>query len=227
MTSPRRILIIEDHEGIARSLRTNLEVEGHSVDIAGDGRAGLDACAHWHPDLIILDLMLPGMHGFEVLQTLRERHVDVPVLILSAVGAEVEKVRGFRLGADDYVTKPFGLMELLARVEALLRRRARDAMTTFSFGGITVELESRRVMRRGEVITLRPREFDLLVALARNAGRVMSKQQLLREVWGYGPDVMSRTVDTHVLELRRRLEDDPANPRFLKTLRGAGYVLEF
>ena len=226
MTTPAKVLVVEDHEGIAHSLRANLEVEGHIVKTAGDGVAGLELCASWNPDLVILDLMLPGIDGFEVLRTLRERGAAVPVLILSAIGAEVEKVRGFRLGADDYVTKPFGLMELLARVEALLRRRSRDAMTTYAFGDVTVEVESRRVVRRSEPVLLRPREFDLLVALLRSAGRVMSKQQLLREVWGYGPDVMSRTVDTHVLELRRRLEDDPAHPRYLKTMRGAGYVLE-
>jgi two-component system, OmpR family, alkaline phosphatase synthesis response regulator PhoP len=226
VTTPAKVLIIEDHEGIAMSLRTNLEVEGHLVETAGDGDTGLLRCESWNPDLVILDLMLPGIDGFEVLRTMRARRIDVPVLILSAIGAEVEKVRGFRLGADDYVTKPFGLMELLARVEALLRRRTRDALTTHAFGDVTIEVESRRVTRRGELIALRPREFDLLVALARQAGRVMSKEQLLREVWGYGPGVMSRTVDTHVLELRRRLEDDPANPRHLRTMRGAGYVLD-
>jgi DNA-binding response OmpR family regulator len=226
MTAPARVLVIEDHAGIAQSLCANLEIEGHAVETAPDGIAGLELCETWRPDLVILDLMLPGIDGFALLKTLRERRLEMPVLILSAIGAEVEKVRGFRLGADDYVTKPFGLMELLARVEALLRRRNRDAMSVFTFGDVVIEVEARRVVRRGEHIVLRPREFDLLVALARNSGRVMSKQQLLREVWGYGPDVVSRTVDTHVLELRRRLEDDPANPKYLKTMRGAGYLLE-
>jgi DNA-binding response OmpR family regulator len=226
VTTPAKILIVEDHDGIAQSLRANLEVEGHVVQTAADGIAGIALCVAWNPDLLILDLMLPGADGFEVLRTLRERESGTPVLILSALGAEVEKVRGFRLGADDYVTKPFGLLELLARVEALLRRRARDVPTVLHFGDVRIEIEPRRVTRRGDHLALRPREFDLLVALARRPGHVFSKDALLREVWGYRPGVLSRTVDTHILELRRRLEDDPANPRHIRTMRGAGYVLD-
>ncbi|MBI3792160.1 MAG: response regulator transcription factor [Gemmatimonadetes bacterium] len=229
-----RILIIEDHVDLARTLRANLELEGHEVRVAPDGDAGLAETA-WRPTLIVLDLMLPGTDGLAVLTTLRQRGDLTPVLILSARNAEVEKVRGFRLGADDYVTKPFGLMELLARVDALLRRVARPAaeapagdapMTVHAFGDIRVEVESRRVFKRGAEVLLRPKEFDLLVALLRHAGRVVSRARLLREVWGYEASVVSRTVDTHLLELRRRLEDDPAQPRHLVTLRGAGYRLE-
>ena len=226
-----RILIIEDHADIARTLRTNLELEGHTVAVAGDGAEGLAQCFAWSPDLVVLDLMLPIKDGFAVLAELRDQDDMTPVLILSARNTEVEKVRGFRLGADDYVTKPFGLMEILARIDALLRRRARAsetpaALTVFTFGDVRVEVESRRVFKRGEEVGLRPKEFDMLVALLRHAGRVVSRSRLLRDVWGYEPTVVSRTVDTHLLELRRRLEDDPAAPRHLKTLRGAGYRLE-
>ena len=226
-----RILIVEDHADIARTLRTNLELEGHTVAVAGDGAEGLAQCFAWSPDLVVLDLMLPIKDGFAVLAELRDQDDMTPVLILSARNTEVEKVRGFRLGADDYVTKPFGLMEILARIDALLRRRARAsetpaALTVFTFGDVRVEVESRRVFKRGEEVGLRPKEFDMLVALLRHAGRVVSRSRLLRDVWGYEPTVVSRTVDTHLLELRRRLEDDPAAPRHLKTLRGAGYRLE-
>jgi two-component system alkaline phosphatase synthesis response regulator PhoP len=231
MSAPARILVVEDHVGIAKALRANLEVEGHTVEHALSGEEGIAKALADAPALIILDLMLPGIDGFEVLRTLRLRGVESPVLILSALGAEVEKVRGFRLGADDYVTKPFGLLELLARVEALLRRGHRDpegprAFRTITFGDVVVELETRRVTKDGHRVELRPKEFDLLVALASRAGEVLSKRRLLREVWDYEAGVVSRTVDTHLLELRRKLESDPANPRHLRTIRGAGYTLE-
>jgi two-component system alkaline phosphatase synthesis response regulator PhoP len=225
-----KVLIVEDHAGIAQSLRANLEIEGHIAEIAPDGQVGIDRCVAWKPDLVILDLMLPGIDGFEVLATLRKRDIDVPVLILSALGAEVEKVRGFRLGADDYVTKPFGLLELLARVEALLRRRLHsqepEQPATHSFGDVVVDVAARSATKDGEPVMLRPKEFDLLMALIARAGHVIPKEQLLREVWGYGPGVVSRTVDTHLLELRRKLEDDPASPKHFLTRKGAGYVFE-
>ena len=228
-----RILIVEDNDGIAQSLRTNLEVEGHEVRIASDGEAGLFAWRSWSPSLVVLDLMLPKLDGLDLLGMMRDDGDRIPVLILSARTTEMEKVRGFLLGADDYVTKPFGLMELLARVDALLRRRAREApsgpdkpVTTFTLSDIVVEVETRLVRRNGALITLRPREFDLLVVLLRHAGRVVTRRRLLQEVWGYEPSVVSRTVDTHIHELRRRLEVDPAHPRHLITLRGAGYRLQ-
>lgn len=227
-----RILVVEDSPGIAESLKANLEVEGFRVQVAADGEAGRVLWGEWQPDLIVLDLMLPRLDGFALLDAMRRDGDETPVLILSARSAEIDKVRGFRLGADDYLTKPFGLMEMLARVEALLRRRKRvdgeasPATTQYGFGDIVIEVEARRVLRSGTPIMLRPREFDLLVALSRRIGHVVSKERLLREVWGYDPSVVSRTVDTHILELRRRLEVDPAHPRHVKTLRGAGYKIE-
>lgn len=226
-----RILIIEDQHDVGNTLKANLELEGRDVTVVATGEEGLAVCRRWAPHLIILDLMLPGMSGFDVLRTLRRQSNNVPVLILSARTTEIEKVEGFRLGADDYVTKPFGLMEVLARVDALLRRRAREAGTsdtadeTLSFGQVVIDVPSRIVRKGNEEIQLRPREFDLLVALVRHHGRVVSRGRLLEEVWGYDASVVSRTVDTHMLELRRRLEDDPAHPRHLITLRGAGYRL--
>jgi DNA-binding response OmpR family regulator len=228
-----RILVVEDNEGIAAALRSNLELEGFEVAIAEDGAAAVSGVGMWKPDLVVLDLMLPKVSGFEVLRLMRAEGHEIPVLVLSARSEEADKLEGFRLGADDYVTKPFGLMEVLARVDALLRRRAREFTTitasgtsTFTFGEITVETATRRVTRRGVVVELRPREFDLLVALLRHEGRVVSRKRLLLEVWAYDSSVVSRTVDTHMLELRRRLEQNPANPRHLQTVRGAGYRLQ-
>ncbi|MBC8086787.1 MAG: response regulator transcription factor [Phycisphaerae bacterium] len=227
-----RILIVEDQLDVARSLKANLELEGHVVAMVGTGEDGVNACQTWTPDLVILDLMLPVMSGFDVLRTIRRRQNDVPVLILSARTTEIEKVEGFRLGADDYVTKPFGLMEVLARIDALLRRRMRTATSesgaageTLTFGQIVIDPAARTVHKSEVEVVLRPREFDLLVALVRHRGRVVTRGRLLEEVWGYDASVVSRTVDTHMLELRRRLEDDPAHPRHLITLRGAGYRL--
>ena len=177
-----RILVVEDNEDLAFGLRNNLEVEGHTVDVASDGAAGLSRAAATAPDLVILDLMLPEMDGFHVLRALREQGIATPVLILTARGEETDKVRGLRLGADDYVTKPFGLLELLARVEALLRRtggtRATDEVERF--GDIEVRPGSRAVTRGGSPVELAPKEFDLLMALLRRNGRVATRLDLLQ-----------------------------------------------
>jgi DNA-binding response OmpR family regulator len=226
-----RILIIEDNLALAQGLQNNLEVDGHAVAVAADGAAGLEAL-RGRPDLVVLDLMLPDQSGFRVLRDLRERDPEVPVLILTALGAESDKVRGLRLGADDYVTKPFGLLELLARVDALLRRAAPAAGTRpadaeeVRFADITIYPATRTVLRGREMIALRPKEYDLLLALVRRGGRVATRAELLSEVWGYRDDVLSRTVDTHVGELRRKLEHDPAEPRHLLTVRKVGYRLD-
>src|SRR5687767_5197203 len=184
----------------------------------------------WNPDLVILDLMLPGMDGFEILRGIRGEGNDLPVLILSARGDEQDKIRGFRLDADQYVTKPFSLVELLERVHALLRRATRSASDqkagTLSFGDVIVDPAARTVSRKGESVSLSPKAFDLLLSLIRREGRVASRMELLREVWGYGPPVLSRTVDSHVAELRRRLEDDAAAPRHILTVFKSGYRFE-
>ena len=225
-----RILVVEDNANLAFGLSTSLELEGHQVVVARDGAAGLRAAREHTPDLVILDLMLPEMDGYRVLKALREEGCEVPVLILTARGAESDKVLGFRLGADDYVTKPFGLLELLARVTALLRRTSRapaaDAApvpATVSIGEIEVSPAQRAVRRRGEEVPLTPKEFDLLMALVRRKGTVAGRLELLAEVWGHRAAVMTRTVDMHVAQLRRKLEDDPADPRHIVTVWKAGY----
>ena len=226
----KRILVVEDNADLAFGLKNNLEIEGYAVEIGRDGREGLEKVRSWRPDLVVLDLMLPEVDGFRVLKTLRDDGVQVPILILTARGEEADKVRGLRLGADDYVTKPFGVLELLARVEVLLRRRgvAETAAETSvqRFGDVEVDALRRRVLRDGEPVDLSPKEFDLLLALLRRGGAVISRVDLLQEVWGYSASVVSRTVDTHIAELRRKLEADPSSPRHILTARKAGYRLE-
>jgi two-component system, OmpR family, alkaline phosphatase synthesis response regulator PhoP len=223
-----RILVVEDNANLAYGLATSLELEGHQVVLAEEGAAGLRALREHRPELVILDLMLPGMDGYRVLKTLREQGETVPVLILTARGEEADKVLGFRLGADDYVTKPFGLLELLARVAALLRRagaQSAAAPETVRFGEVEVDPGSRLVRRRGEEVPLTPKEFDLLWALLRRRGGVAARLELLAEVWGHRAAVMTRTVDMHVAQLRRKLEEDPAAPRHIVTVWKAGYRL--
>jgi two-component system, OmpR family, alkaline phosphatase synthesis response regulator PhoP len=223
----QRILIVEDNPDLAFGLRNNLEIEGYDITLAEDGLVGLTRARELKPDLIILDLMMPGLDGYRVLRTLREEGNLTPVLILSAKGEEADKVRGFRLGADDFVTKPFSLLELLARVEAVLRRAGTEGRSTEAevhcFADVRVDASAQRVERRGEDVALTHREFMLLLALLRRPGMVISRQDLLREVWGHRSAVMSRTVDTHIGELRRKLELDPTQPRHIVTVRKTGY----
>ena len=224
-----RVLIVEDNHDLAFGLRNNLEIEGYRVDVAADGPAGVAAARAVPPDVVVLDLMLPGMDGYRVLKQLREDGLLMPVLILTARGEEADKVLGFRLGADDYVTKPFGVLELLARVEALLRRSrpatARPAPLVCAFGDVDLDVSTRIVRRGGQAVALTPMEFDLLVALLRRNGAVVSRLELLTEVWGHSSAVLTRTVDTHIGELRRKLEQDPSTPRHILTVRKAGYRL--
>ena len=222
-----RILIVEDNARLAYGLRNNLEIDGHVVEVAEDGPQGLEAAASGAPDLVILDLMLPGMNGYKVLRSLRERGIEVPVLILTARGEEADKVMGFRLGADDYVTKPFGVLELLARVSAILRRTGRNGEPdqVETFGNVEIRLEHRSVLRDGREVRLTPKEFDLLVALVRRRGAVATRVALMKEVWGHRAAILSRTVDTHIAELRRKLEEDPGAPRHILTVHRSGYRL--
>jgi two-component system response regulator MtrA len=226
----KRVLVVEDQRDLASLLAHNLRHEGLDVRTVEDGREALPTVRSWKPDLVILDLMLPGVDGFEILRGIRAGGGDLPVLILSARGEEQDKIRGFRLDADQYVTKPFSLVELLERVHALLRRLSRTAAeaprATLEFGDVVVDPAARTVLRAGETVSLSPKAFDLLLSLVRREGRVASRTELLREVWGYGPLVLSRTVDSHVAELRRRLENDPANPRHIVTVFKVGYRFE-
>lgn len=233
-----RILLVEDNEELAAGIRHNLQLEGYDVEVAATGTAGVEAARRALPDLLILDIMLPEMDGFQVLRTLRADGFDRPVLILTARGEEADKVRGFRLDADQYVTKPFGLLELLERVAALLRRRTTPALHegaapgggpnggVIRFGAIVVDPAGRRVTRSGEEVQLTPRAYELLMALIRNEGRVLTRQDLLRDVWGHIGAVVTRTVDSHVSELRQKLEEDPSEPRHIHTVWKVGYRFE-
>ena len=226
-----RILVIEDNEDLAFGLRKTLEFEGCEVDVAEDGLTGLERARTTTPDLVVLDLMLPGLDGFEVLRALRGNGdgLPLPVLILTARGDETDVVRGFELGADDYVTKPFSTLELIARVKALLRRGGdlEDTSGVESFGDVEIDTASRTVRRSDGEVQLTPKEFDLLVAPVRRRGAVASRADLLGEVWRYpNANVPTRTVDIHVAELRRKLEEDPSAPRHILTVRKAGYRLE-
>jgi len=224
------ILLIEDNPGFAEGLRQNLEFDGYRVTVASDVATSARAITADPPDLIILDLMLPDGNGYDVLRTIRERDSVTPVLLLTALSEEAHKVRGFRLGADDYVTKPFGLLELLARIESLLRRSASGSFAVVRlppvrFGDVQVDRDHRKVTRAGAVVPLTPKEYALLAALIARNSAVVAREELLREVWGYDPEVVSRTLDTHLAELRRKLEKDPHHPRHILTLPKQGYRL--
>lgn len=228
-----RLLLIEDNDDLAFGVRTVLEFEGYEVEVAADGAAGLAKARELDPDLIILDLMLPKMGGYDVLRELRGDGLRTPVLILTARSQESDVLMGFNLGADDYVTKPFSTSELAARVHALLRR-IRQGKTQEPgsprlerFGDVEVNPSTRTVLKGGEPVEMTPKEFDLLTALLLRRGAVASRVELLKEVWRYGnAQVMTRTVDVHIAELRRKLEEDPSEPKHILTARKAGYRLE-
>lgn len=225
-----RIVIVEDNTSIAEGIATNLQMEGHDVRIATTARAALEVCLSFGPHVVLLDIMLPDGVGTMILERLRAEGFDAPVLILSALGGEADKLRGFRAGADDYVTKPFGLLELLARVDALLRRSRTNASragtnTRLQIAEAIINVQERSVIRHGAAVLLRPKEWELLLALLRHENTVVPRATLLREVWGYDSSVQSRTIDTHMVELRRKLGDDVERPQFLHTVRKLGYRL--
>lgn len=222
------ILIVEDDRSLRDGLAMNFQLRGYRVLTAADGESGARLAFDERPDLIVLDLMLPGLDGFEVLGRLREHEIDTPVLILSARGQVTDKVNGFRLGADDYVTKPFQLPELIARVEGMLRRSRRQQSTPVPvvFGEIEIDIAARRVRRGGREVALPAREFDLLSLLARNPGRPFTREVILERVWGWDFDGTARTVDNYILALRQKLEADPSRPRHIKTVRQVGYKLD-
>jgi len=228
---PRTLLLVEDEETLAKAVAFSLEREGYKVARAADGVRGLELARELKPDLLILDLMLPKMDGLEVCRVLR-RETAMPILMLTAKVDEVDKVVGLELGADDYITKPFSMRELLARVKAMLRREemhqaAKESPSqTLRADGLELEPASRTVRVGGKAVALRPKEFDLLAFLMRNGGVVFTRDRLLEQVWGYDYAGDSRTVDVHVRWLREKIEDDPAKPSRLLTVRGVGYKLE-
>jgi DNA-binding response OmpR family regulator len=224
-----RILIVEDDPSILRGLQLNLGMEGFTVRSAMDGEAGLALARSEKPDLLLVDVMLPKLGGLELVKQLRELDPDIPILILSAKGQETDKVKGLQFGADDYMTKPFGLKELLARIEALLRRRQLRGQpggvdsTTRRAGPIELDLAARRATIWGRTLELTSREYDLLAWFVNHPDRVFSREQLLEAVWGSRYFGTARTVDNFVVRLRNHLGDDAENPRHLETVRGIGY----
>jgi DNA-binding response OmpR family regulator len=221
----KKILVVDDEPTLVATVRYNLERDGYQVMTAADGEAALASARAHKPDLILLDVMLPGMDGLEVCRVLR-REMSTPILMLTAKTDEVDKVVGLELGADDYVSKPFGMRELLARVRALLRRAETPVQAdaeALTAGDLTIDLRRREATRDGKRIAFKPKEYDLLAFLLRNRGRAFTRDQILNQIWGYDFVGDTRTVDVHMRWLRQKIEEDPANPTRLITVRGVGY----
>ncbi|MBV9227939.1 MAG: response regulator transcription factor [Chloroflexi bacterium] len=243
----RKILVVDDEAVLVETIAYNLEQAGYRVTTAADGSSALEAAHNEVPDLVILDIMLPGMDGLEVCRQLRRESstATTPIMMLTAKGDEIDKVVGLEVGADDYMTKPFGRRELLARVRALLRRadypspkleersvrdtpqEIRPPNRELVAGPLRIDLAGRRVNCRGQELELQPKQFELLTYLVRNRGTVLTRDQLLHNVWGYDYVGDTRTVDVHVRWLREKLEEDPANPKLIQTVRGVGYVFRW
>jgi DNA-binding response OmpR family regulator len=221
-TKKLKILVAEDDLSILTGLSMNLRFEGYEVLQAQDGRTAVQKAIDEAPDLLVLDVMMPQMNGFEVLQELRNRGSAVPVVVLSAKGLEADKIVGLNLGADDYVVKPFALQELLARIRAVLRRRYRDE-DTVKFSDTVVDLRAKTVARAGTQVELTAQEFKLLTLFVTNPGKTYSRDELLSGAWGYGYEGTARTVDNFISQLRAKFEPDPEKPKHFKTVRGLGY----
>ena len=221
------ILLIEDEKNLRTTLGDRLRKEGYSVDFATDGIEGLEKASRLPFDLIILDVMLPRKNGFDVCRDIRNAGLTTPILLLTARTETVEKVLGLKLGADDYVTKPFDSLELLARIEALLRRAPmRTGPNVYQFGPLCVDTRRTSVTKEGTSVDLSAREFQLLRYLIEHAGTSLSRDQILRDVWGYESDTLTRTLDVHISTLRQKLEDDPKKPELIVTVPGLGYKLQ-
>ena len=228
----KRVLIVEDDSSLVVGLSSALQSEGYEVLVAMTGPEGLRLATEERPDLILLDLMLPEMSGFEICKRIRDQHLKSKVIMLTCRSDENDRVFGLELGADDYVTKPFSLRELLARLRAQLRRdddrpeAEGDGTARFSFGDIVVDLRRHELYRSGELQSITHREFRLLEYLIRHPGEVLTRDRLLEEAWGHDVQRMTRTVDNHILRLRKHVEPDPERPRYIKTVRGAGYLFD-
>ena len=220
----RRVLLVEDDEAMAVALRDGFEFEGDQVELVGDGAAGLSAALRRNADIIILDVMLPKQNGLDICRELRRRGIQTPIIMLTARGQEIDKIVGLRAGADDYVTKPFSFMELLARVDAVLRRsRAAFGSDEVVFGGIKLNFSTHQATREGSALDLSPREFRILRYFLDRPGETVTREALLNDVWGYDSSAFSRTVDTHIARLRQKVESTPAEPRHLITVHRVGY----
>jgi two-component system alkaline phosphatase synthesis response regulator PhoP len=222
---PSRILVIEDEPDMVLGLKDNFEFEGYEVVTAADGAAGLERARALKPDLLILDIMLPKLSGLEVCKTLRGEGFEAPIIMLTARGQEIDKVVGLELGADDYVTKPFSIRELLARVRAILRRTegTKKRLARYRFADVDLDFEGYKAKRGGEALDLSPREFELLRYLIERKGETVTRDQLLEDVWGYESYPSTRTVDTHIAKLRAKIGDSGSEPRYILTMHGVGY----
>lgn len=217
------VLLIDDDESLRDTIAVMLEQDGFTTEQAADGRAGLERALSLKPDLLLVDLRLPGLSGVEVCKHLRSAGVKIPIIVLSAISDEIDKVLLLEIGADDYLVKPFGVRELLARIRAVLRRSRADARTTLAFGDNQVDLERRVVTRRGQELKFTPAEYKLLLYFLENPDRPLTRDTILNFVWGYESFPNTRTVDAHVVKLRQKLEPDPIMPRHFLTLHGVGY----
>jgi DNA-binding response OmpR family regulator len=222
-----QVLIVEDDQAMAVALRDGFSYEGFQVEVAADGELGLNLARETHPDLMILDIMLPKMTGLEICKLLRGEGSNLPIIMLTARGQEIDKVLGLKLGADDYVTKPFSFMELRARVDAVLRRSSPTAKVrnggAHEFGTLMVDLDHHVASKDGVELTLTPREFRLLDHFIQHRGEVVTREQLLDDVWGYDTIPFTRTVDTHIAKLRKKIEENPSDPHLIVTVHRLGY----
>ena len=223
----RKVLIVEDDEAMSVALRDGFSYEGYDVAVATDGEAGLKLASAATPDLILLDVMLPKMTGLDVCRQLRDGGNNVPIIMLTARGQEIDKVLGLKTGADDYITKPFGFMELLARAEAVLRRCAVPGQAAepdcYRFGDVILDFKRHEAKKGGSPIELSPREFQLMAFFIRHRGEIVTREKLLDEVWDYNAIPFTRTVDMHIAKLRKKVEDDPADPKHIITVHRLGY----
>jgi DNA-binding response OmpR family regulator len=219
----QKIVVVEDDESLRETIAVMLEREGFAPILAGDGRQGYKEMLAQRPDLLLTDLRLPEMNGVDLCKAVRTAQLSTPIIVLSAIADEIDKVVLLEMGADDYVVKPFGTRELMARIRAVLRRVAPDRQKVLRFGDVEVDMERRLVFKNQEEVRLTPAEYNLLTFFLQNPGRVISRDQILNAVWGYQSYPNTRTVDAHVVKLRQKLEPDPATPRYLLTMHGFGY----
>ena len=224
--SGEAILIVEDDAAMMRGLKDNFTYKGYRIRTASDGESGLNEALNSKPDLILLDIMLPKINGYEICRLIRSEGLDMPIIMLTAKGQESDIVLGLNLGADDYVTKPFNIQELLARVHAFLRRRKKESIRQYTFGDFTLNLDSRQLLNRGKEVVLTPKEFSLLALFTNRAGCALTRSEILKQVWGYDITVTERSVDRCVNTLRNKIEKNPQTPAFIITIRDIGYRFE-
>lgn len=227
MKTMARILVVEDEPEMQRGLKDNLEFEGYEVEVIGNGKQALDVLVTKKFDMVLLDVMLPGMSGFDVCKNARSQGITIPIIMLTAKGEEVDKVLGLEFGADDYITKPFSLRELLARVKAVLRRSSgvKSIAGNITIGLLEVDFESYTATKKGKNVSLTSKEIDILRYLWQHQKQVVSRDDLLKNVWGYDESITSRTVDNFIVKLRRNIEKDPSHPKHIITVHGTGYKL--